>query len=86
MIRDKRAIHEGLLESQSSHRQLAVCYNNKDKLLVKICTVVDVREEDSGTSVTLKMQGDDGAFESMIVMLDRIESIYPISDFPADAV
>lgn len=82
MIRDKRAIRQGLLESRSSHRQLAICYNLKDKLLVKICTVLDVTAGKDGTLVTLQTQRADGTAESMTVMLDCIESIYPINDFP----
>lgn len=81
MIRGRRAIRRSLLASQSSNHQLAICYNDKDKLLVKICTVVKV-QEGNGTGVTLQTQRVDGTFESMTVMLDRIKSIYPISDFP----
>jgi hypothetical protein len=81
MIRGKRPIHQGLLQSQSTNRQLAVCYANDDKLLVKICTFLEVKGGKE-TSVILQTQGQNGATENITIALDQIESIYPISDFP----
>ena len=85
MIRDKEEIQAGLAESQLSNRQLAICFNRGDKLLVKICTVTDIVHTDGGTFVTLSAQLDDGSLETTRLPLDDIESIYQINDFPADA-
>lgn len=84
MIRDKEAIQEGLAESRSSNRQLAICYNSADKLLVKICTVADLSTTSDGTLVTVSTPRADGSLETMAVRLDDIESIYPINDFPSE--
>ncbi|HEX8039819.1 MAG TPA: hypothetical protein VF490_11750 [Chryseosolibacter sp.] len=81
MIRDKGGIYSGLAESQSTNRQLAICYNSKDKLLVKICTVASLSKTRDGVRVTLNTQGDDGSPEPVTVMLEQIESIYPINEF-----
>lgn len=81
MIRDKDGIYSGLAGSQSTNRQLAVCYNNRDKLLVNICTVTSVEKRKDGIRVTLNMQGEDGLPEQVTVMLEHIESIYPINEF-----
>lgn len=77
VIRDKPGIYEGLLQSQSSNHQLAVCYNSDGKLIVKICAVKDIVSANDGTMVLLH---HDPSGEST-VMLDQIESIYPIRDF-----
>ena len=42
MISDRDAIYSGLVESKSLNRQLAICHNSNGKLLVKICTVVEI--------------------------------------------
>ncbi len=81
MIRDKDGIYSGLAESRSTNRLLAICYNSKDQLLVKICTVAGIQKEKDGLVVTLNTQADDGSAQSIVVMLDHIESIYPINEF-----
>jgi hypothetical protein len=83
MIRDKEGIRAGLADSRASNRQLAICYTSANKLLVKICTVADLPPTDGRGLVTLKSQGEDGRLENLTVMLDDIESIYPINDFPS---
>ena len=80
VIRDKPGIYEGLRQSQSSNRQLAVCYNSGGTLIVKICTVKDIVGDKEGTIVLLHSEHHDPACDSTI-MLDQIESIYPIRDF-----
>jgi len=78
VIRDKKGIHAGLLQSKASNRQLAICYTSEGKLLVKICTVMDIKKDGSG--IILRSQADGPAGEITITM-DHIESIYPIRDF-----
>jgi len=80
VIRDKPGIYEGLLQSQSSNDQLAVCFNSDGKLIVKICTVKDIVGGKDGTMVLLHSEHHDPPGESTI-MLDQIESIYPIRHF-----
>ena len=80
VIRDKPAIYEGLLQSKSLNRQLAVCYNNEGKLIVKISTVIDIFGGPDGGAVILRSQPGDPQSETTVRM-DRIESIYPIRDF-----
>ena len=81
MIRDKDGIYSGLADSQSTNRQLAICYNSREKLLVKICTVASLEKTIDGVRVTLNTQGDQGSPEPVTVTLDQIESIYPINEF-----
>ena len=78
VIRDKPGIYSGLKQSQSSHQQLAVCYNSEGKLIVKICTVKDIVREEEGTHVTLVSPDDKVETD---IQFDSIESIYPIRDF-----
>jgi hypothetical protein len=80
VIRDKEAIYSALRESHSTKRQLAVCFNSGAKLLVKICTVTNIVGSPHGVSVTLKSQTDDKDKETTI-LVQHIESIYPIRDF-----
>ena len=80
VIRDKQGIYAGLLQSQSMAHQLAVCYNNEGKLIVKICTVLDIAGEKEEAKITLRTQPDDPGTET-VVPLNHIESIYPIRDF-----
>ena len=80
VIRDKRGIYAGLLQSLSTAHQLAVCYNSEGKLIVKICTVMDIAGDKDTGSVRLRTIPIDPASET-IVSLDHIESIYPIRDF-----
>ena len=81
VIRDKPGIYSALLESQSTKRQLAVCFNSDGKLLVKICTVSDMEHiENAGVKVTLTSNMD-GKDNEITIELDHIQSIYPIRDF-----
>ena len=85
MIRDKDGIRAGLAESRASNRQLAICYTSANKLIVKICTVADMSPSPAnGTLVTVSTPREDGSLEKTTVMLDDIESIYPINDFPSE--
>lgn len=79
VVRDKQGIHSSLLQSQAHHRQLAVCYSSEGKLIVKICVVKDIEKRNDGTWVTL-LSPDDNDSETRI-LLDHIQSIYPIRDF-----
>ncbi|HET9485825.1 MAG TPA: hypothetical protein VFO54_00240 [Chryseosolibacter sp.] len=80
VIRDKNSIHAGLLHSRSSNHQLAICFNNEGKLLVRICTVADLIVENDVVSVTLRPEP--GSQQSDFkIPLDRIQSIYPIREF-----
>jgi len=79
VIRDKQGIYSALLQSQESNQQLAICFNSDGKLLVKICTVLDIAGSNDGVKVILR-QTDEIEKETTI-MLDRIESIYPIHAF-----
>jgi hypothetical protein len=83
VIRDKQAIHAALLESKSLNRQLAVCFNSEGKLVVKICTVIDVVNGDDGTSVILRAHTEEHNSE-FALRLSSIQSIYPIRDFKVD--
>lgn len=80
VIRDKQGIYAGLLQSQSTAHQLAVCYNIDGKLIVKICTVVDIAGDQDEAVITLRTQSENPATET-VVPLSHIESIYPIRDF-----
>ena len=80
VIRDKQGIYAGLLQSQATARQLAVCYNSDGKLIVKICTVVGFTGGQDEGKVTLRTQSNDPATET-VIPLSYIQSIYPISDF-----
>ncbi|MGC1240743.1 MAG: hypothetical protein WA874_04100 [Chryseosolibacter sp.] len=82
-IRDKQRIHAGLMNSKSSNHQVAICYSSEGKLLVKICTVVDVTSDAQGATVTLRTQQDDPATE-LRIPVDQIQSIYTIRDFDKD--
>ena len=42
---------------------------------------MEVNDRENG-SVILRTQGQEGVFDKITVPLDRIESIYPISEFP----
>ena len=79
MIRDKEGIYTALLQSQSMNRQLAVCFSEEGKLLVKICAVSKIIGRKEGVRVVLRSQGEEE--EETIIALDRIQSIYPIRDF-----
>ena len=79
VIRDKQGIYSALLQSQSTKRQLAVCFNSDGKLLVKICTVTDMVRRKDGISVTLKSQTEEDS--ETTILLEHIKSIYPIRDF-----
>jgi hypothetical protein len=80
VIQDKQGIYAGLLKSQSLNHQLAVCYNDGGKLIVKICTVVHIVGSQEEGSVVLRSQPDDANSET-VVPLENIQSIYPIRDF-----
>jgi hypothetical protein len=80
VIRDKQGIYAGLLQSHSSNHQLAVCYNSEGKLIVKICTVMNIMGGKADGTVILRSQPDDANSE-ITIKLDDIESIYPIRDF-----
>lgn len=79
VIRDKEGIYAALRNSQSLNRQLAVCYNDDGKLLVKICIVGKIVGKKEGVRVILKSPGEDE--DDTTVPLDQIQSIYPIRDF-----
>jgi hypothetical protein len=79
VVRDKQGIQSGLLESRSTHRQLAVCYSSDGKLIVKICIVKDIDHRHDGTWVTLL--SPDGNNSETNILLEHIQSIYPIRDF-----
>jgi hypothetical protein len=81
VIRDKDGIYAGLLQSQSLAHQLAVCYHSEDRLVVKICTVINIAVGDEPALVTLRTRPEDPPATEIVVSLDHIESIYPISDF-----
>ena len=81
VIRDRPGIYSALLESQSTKRQLAVCFNSNGKLIVKICTVSNMEHvENAGVNVTLTSNLD-AEDNELTIELDHIESIYPIRDF-----
>jgi hypothetical protein len=80
VIRDRQGIYTALLQSQSTNRQLAVCFNSEGKLLVKICTIVNVFANKDGVSVVLRSNADEKQPETTI-LIDQIQSIYPIRDF-----
>jgi len=82
VIRDKQEIRATLLQSRSVNRQLAICYNDDGKLIVKICTVVDITEhkEDEDVVVTLRSQSGENKNE-FSVPLSGLQSIYPIRNF-----
>ena len=80
VIRDKQAIHAGLGQSKSQNHQLAICYNNDGVLTVKICSVVDIVHDQSGTRVILRQQPDQPQTE-FTIPFDHIQSIYPIREF-----
>jgi hypothetical protein len=79
LIRDKQGIYEGLLQSKSMNRQLAVCYSSEGKLIVKISVVKDMLKEGEHTTVVLVSPIEEHT--ETLVPLDHIESIYPIRDF-----
>lgn len=80
VVRDKEGIYSALLQSQSMNRQLAVCFKHDGKLLVKICTVMDIVGDKDRLKVILKSHGEDKERETTIP-LNRIQSIYPIREF-----
>lgn len=79
LVRDKQRIFSGLTHSQSHNRQLAVCFNNDGKLIVKIALVKSIDKCIDGTWITL-ISPDDNNSETRL-QLDHIQSIYPIRDF-----
>ena len=79
VIRDRQGIYSGLLESQSMHRQLAVCYNSGGALLVKMSVVSEIISE-SG-NITIVLQSSLDPLNKTAVSLDQIQSIYPITDY-----
>ena len=80
VIRDKHAIHAGLVQSRSSNHQLAICYNSEGKLLVRLCTVTDLVAENDVVSVVLRPEPGNRQSDFKIP-LERIQSIYPIREF-----
>ena len=80
VIRDKGEISATLRSSQSLNRQLAVCYNDDGKLLVKICTVGRIIGKQDGVRVVLKSSSDEEG-DDITIPVDQIQSIYPIRDF-----
>jgi len=80
MIRDKQGIYSALQQSRSTKRQLAVCFNGDGKLLVKICTVIDMVGKKDNIKVILKSQGENKDSQTTIP-LEYIQSIYPIRHF-----
>lgn len=82
VIRDKQAIHAALQQSKDHNRHLAVCFNSEGKLIVKICTVVDIADK-GATTVLLRSQSDSENCD-FSVLLSNIQSIYPIRDFTVE--
>lgn len=80
VIRDKESIYAELIQSQSLGYQLAVCFNDEGKLIVKICTVTAITNDNDRTLVTLRSDPADITTECL-VDLDSIESIYPMHVF-----
>lgn len=78
LIRDKDGIYSGLLQSQSMNQQLAVCYRSEGKLIVKICVVKELNRENDPTVTVVS---PDETHTETVVLLDHIESIYPIREF-----
>lgn len=83
VIRNKQAIHAVLEESRANDRHLAVCFNSEGKLIVKICTVVDILDDNVATRVILRSQSGDGDSDFSL-LLSNIQSIYPIRDFKVE--
>ena len=79
IVRDRQGIYTGLLESRSHQRQLAVCYNNDGKLIVKICVVKRIERSKEGIWVTLSAPDDDNS--EITILIDHIQSIYPIRGY-----
>lgn len=79
LIRDPEGIYNGLQESREGNRQLAVCYNAEDKLMVKICIVAELLHENG--KVTVVLGSSDEPPDSFSVPLEHIQSIYLIKDF-----
>lgn len=79
VIRDKPGIYAGLVQSQATGQQLAICYRQDDKLIVKICLVKEVTGDHNGAKVVLHMP--EHPTDELRVELEQIESIYPIRDY-----
>jgi hypothetical protein len=77
VIRDKESINTELLQSKSTGHQLAVCYRDDERLVVRICNVMDIAQNGSSVAVTLRSDSN----SEIIIGLDTIESIYPIHAF-----
>lgn len=80
VIRDREGISSALVNSQTFHRQLAVCYKSDGKLLVKICTVGRIMGKRDGVRVVLKPSREEEGDE-ITIAVDQIQSIYPIRGF-----
>ena len=83
VIREKEAIHAALLQGKIHNRHLAVCFNSDGKLIVRICTVVDILEDDNGTKVILRSTSSEKETD-FTLLLANIQSIYPIRDFSVE--
>jgi hypothetical protein len=81
MIRDKEGIYAGLIQSQSFNRQLAICYKSEGKLLVQICSVLRIEQAKDTVMVTVYPQPEEPGSKPTTLLLDNIESIYPIHAF-----
>lgn len=81
MIRDKDGIYAGLIQSQSFNRQLAICYKSEGKLLVKICSVARVEQAKDTVMTTVVPQPEGPGSKPITLLLEDIESIYPIHAF-----
>jgi hypothetical protein len=77
VIRDKEMINTELLHSKSMGYQLAVCYRDDERLVVRICNVMDIAQNGNSVAVTLRSDAN----SELIIGLDTIESIYPIHAF-----
>ncbi len=80
VIRDKESIFAELIQSQSLGHQMAICFNDEGKLIVKICVVTEITYDNDRTLVTLRSDLVDVTTEC-VVALDSIESIYPMHAF-----
>jgi hypothetical protein len=81
VIRDKEGIYAGLIQSQSFNRQLAICYKSEGKLLVKLCSVVRIEQAKETVIVTVHPQPEEPGSKPTTLLLQDIESIYPMHAF-----
>jgi hypothetical protein len=79
LIRDKSGIYAGLVQSQSTGQQLAVCFRSDEKLFVRICLVKEVVSNEEGIRTILLIP--ETPDDTLTLDLHQIESIYPIHEY-----